>query len=220
MQSSLLFAILILAGVAVFTAGCTQATGLVLPATPVPGTLSPLPGLVLGPADLPACFSLAEQHVRSYGDVGTLARDLGWQDGYLVTYTCPAEGSDSTVITQSLAVYPSENMPGIASMVDRQDRIDTNHTYENLTFPARGLSADLRGFYGKSVGAQDSGIVPGTPGLNGGRDVPETNGVSVNDVAEIIIYRGTVFEVLKMTGPGTNVTLLKGLAGKASAKMP
>ena len=39
-------------------------------------------------------------------------------------------------------------------------------------------------------------------------------------VAEIIFYRGKVFEVLKMTGPETNVTLLRDLAQKASAKIP
>jgi hypothetical protein len=217
MQFSLILAILILAGAAVFAAGCTQATGLVLPATPVPVTLSPLRDLALGPADLPACFSLEGQHVRSSGDVGTLARDLGWQDGYTVTYSCPAEGSDPTIIIQSLAVYPAENIPGIASMVDRQDRTGSNRAYENLTFPDQ--SVVLRGFYGKSVETKDPEISPGTSGEDGGRGMPETNTISGSDVAEIIIYRGTVFEVLKMNGPETNVTLLKDLAGKALAKI-
>jgi len=149
--------------------------------------------------------------------MGTLARDLGWQDGYMVTYSCPAEGSDPTVIVQSLAVYPAWNMPGIAAMVDRQDRLDANRTYENLTFQDQGTS--LRGFYGNATGAQDSGISPGNSVVSGGPDVPETNSVSGRDVAEIIFYRGTVFEVLKMTGPETNVTHLRNLAGKASAKI-
>jgi len=218
MQVSPILFIFILAGTAVFVAGCTQAAGPVLSATPVPVIPSPLQDLVFGPADLPACFSLAEQHARSSGDVGTLARDLGWQDGYMVTYSCPAEGSDPTVIVQSLAVYPAGNMPGIAAMVDRQDRLDANRSYENLTFPDLGTS--LRGFYGKAIGAPDSGISSGNSVVSGGCDVPETNSVSGSDVAEIIFYRGTVFEVLKMTGPETNVTLLRNLAGKASAKIP
>jgi hypothetical protein len=219
MQFPSFLVILILAGTAVFTAGCTQATGPVLPSTPVSGTVSALKDLAFGPADLPACFSLAEQHVRSSGDVGTLARDLGWQDGYMVTYSCPAEGPDPTVIVQSLAVYPAENLPGIAFMADMQDRaFDANRTYENLTFP--GQDTALRGFYGRSIGAQDFGISPGIPGMRGGGDVPEPNAVSGSDVAEIIICRGTTVEVLKMSGPGTNVTLLKDLAGKALAKIP
>jgi hypothetical protein len=218
MRFSPLLVIILLAGTAVFAVGCTQATSPVQPATPVLITVSPLQDLAFGPADLPACFSLTEQHARSSGDVGTLARDLGWKDGYMVTYSCPAEGSDPTVIIQSLAVYPAENMPGIASLVDRQDRSDPNYTYENLTFPDQGTT--FRGFYGKVVGAMDHGIRPGTSLVSDGRDVPETNTVSGNDVAEIIICRGTVFEVLKMTGPETNVTLLKDLAGKVSAKIP
>jgi len=60
MQVSPILFILILAGTAVFVAGCTQAAGPVLSATPSPVIPSPLQDLGFGPADLPACFSLAE----------------------------------------------------------------------------------------------------------------------------------------------------------------
>ncbi len=118
---------------------------------------------------------------------------------------------------QSLAVYPGENMPGIASVVDEQDR-STGNVYENLSFPDQGPAQ--RGFYGKTRGDPVSTISPGTYLVNGGRDVSGKNAEPASDVAEIIFYRGIHFEVLRMTGPGTNVTLLRDLAQKASAKIP
>jgi hypothetical protein len=108
-------------------------------------------------------------------------------------------------------------MPGIASMVDEQDRL-TGYTYEGLAFPDQG--SVMRGFYGKANETQASGPSPGTYLVTGGHEVPETNAVSGSDMAEIIFYRGTIFEVLRMTGPETNATILRAMADKASAKIP
>ena len=149
MQVPSRFILLILIGTTVFITGCTQAPGPVPVVTPAPVTVSPLQDLAISTADLPACFSLAEQNVKSYADVGQLAKDLGWQAGYVATYTCPADGPDPTIIVHSLAVYPANTMPGIASMVDEQDRT-IGFLYENLSFPVPGAS--MRGFYGKSGG--------------------------------------------------------------------
>jgi hypothetical protein len=217
MQISSCLVIILLIGALVFTAGCAQGTGPVMPATPLPVTQPDLHGLALNPSDVPVCFSLAEQQVKSSGDVGKLAKDLGWQAGYMVTYTCPAEGHEPTTLLHSLAVYPAANMPGIVSMVDEQDR-QAGYTYEDLSFPNPGSA--LHGFYGKAGGAQVSGTSPGTSVLTGRDEVPRTSAVSGSDVAEIITYRGTIFEVLKMTGPETNTTVLRDMAQKAYAKIP
>jgi len=212
------FIIVILIFTAVLAAGCTQGTGPAVPATPVPVTGSDLHELALSPSDVPVCFSLTNQHEKRSGEVGKLAKDLGWQAGYEVTYTCPAAGAEPTVLVHSLAVYPAMNMPGIASMVDEQDR-SAGFTYENLSFAGQG-STLLRGFYGKAVGAGVSGTPAGTVLLTGTNSVPETNTVSGSDVAEIIFSRGKHFGVLKMTGPGTNATALRDLALVAYAKIP
>ncbi len=217
MQVPLRVIFLSLVATTVFIAGCTQGPGPVPVVIPAPVMDSPLQDLAISSADLPACFSLADQSVKSYADVGQLAKDLGWQAGYVATYTCPAEGPDPTIIVHSLAVYPAHIMPGIASMVDEQDRT-TGFLYENLSFPVPGAS--MRGFYGKSGGIQGSGIAPGTYFVNGGHEGTEIYTGTGGRVAEIIFYRGNVFEVLKMTGPDTNVTLLRDLAQKASAQIP
>ena len=184
---------------------------------PVPVTGSSLQDLALKPSEVPACFSLTDQHTKSSGEVGQLAKDLGWQAGYEVMYTCPATGAEPTILVQSLAVYPAANMPGLASMVDKQDR-SAGFSYEDLTFPDQG--SVMLGFYGIACGTEVSGSLAGTVLLNGTSNVHETNTESGSDMAEIIFSRGTRFNVLKMTGPGTNATVLRDLALVAYAKIP
>ncbi|MFA5268900.1 MAG: hypothetical protein WC379_13090 [Methanoregula sp.] len=217
MRLSSSLVILILASAVVFTAGCTQGTSPALPATPIPVITPDLPDLAITSADLPACFSLTEHQVKSSADVGELAKDLGWRAGYGVTYTCPSEGPEPTVLLHSLAAYPAANMPGIATMVDNQDR-PAGYLYEDLTFPDRGIT--MRGFYLKAGSVQVSGASTGANLLTGRSKSAQTDTVAGSSVAEIIFYRGTTFEVLRMTGPGTNATLLEDLALKASAKIP
>ena len=146
--------IVILVFTAVLAAGCTQGTGPAAPATPVPVPGPGLQDLALKPSEVPACFSLTDQHTKSSGDVGQLAKDLGWQAGYEVMYTCPATGAEPTILVQSLAVYPAGNMHGLASMVDKQDR-SAGFSYEDLTFPGQGST--MSGFYGKAGSAGVSG---------------------------------------------------------------
>jgi hypothetical protein len=209
--------ILILAVAVVFAAGCTQKTSPALPVTPVPETTPNLSDLAIMSSDIPACFVLTEKQVKSSADVGELAKDLGWQEGYGVSYTCPAKGTEPTVILHSLATYPAANMPGIATMVDEQDR-SAGYLYEDLSFPDQGIT--MRGFYRKAGSVQVSGILTDANLLNGRNESAETDAVAKSSVAEIIFYRGTTFEVLRMTGPGTNATLLKELALKSAAKIP
>jgi hypothetical protein len=155
--------------------------------------------------------------VKSAGDVGNLAKELGWQAGYVATYSCPSDGTQPTVIIQSLAVYPAANMPGIASMVDKQDRL-AGYTYDDMVFPDQGSA--MRGFSGKTNETEASGPSPGTYLVSGGREDSGPDTITRTDVAEVIFFRGTIFEVMRMTGPGTNATLLRDMAEKASAKIP
>jgi hypothetical protein len=217
MQFSPFLILVVLAFAAVFAAGCTQGTGPVITVLPVPVTTPHLQDLALNTSDVPACFSLTKQNIKSPDDVGSLAKDLGWQAGYVVSYTCSAQSPEPTVITHSLAVYPAENMPGIAFMVDKQDR-SAIVAYENLSFTDQTIA--VRGFYGKAEESQFSPESPGTFVLNGGHDESGENTESESNVAEIIIYRGTTFEVLRMTGPKTNITLLRDLTHIAGQKIP
>jgi hypothetical protein len=214
MQSISRFVLFILAGLVVFSAGCMQGTGTV--PTVSPADVSPVRDLALNPADLPACFSLTEQYEKGPGDVGMLAKDFGWQAGYVVSYTCPSDGREPNVITHSLAVYPAENISAIAFLVDEQDRMGLS--YENFSFTDQRTA--MRGFFGNAGGAPGPYVSPDTI-ISGG--LPTDNGLSAKPrslIAEIIFYRGTQLEILRMTGPGTNITFLRGLARIAEQKIP
>jgi hypothetical protein len=202
----------------ILTTGCTQGTAPAVTATPVPAAAPDLRALALDPADLPACFSLSEEQVKTPGDVGSLARDLGWQEGYVVTFTCPAQGTgEPTVILHSLAVYPVNNIPGIVAMVDSQDRSGSGLVYENLTFPGR--EAEMRGFYGRAGSGKAGNASTGSSPVTGAQAGSGNRTTTRSDMAEIIISRGTTFEVLRMNGPMTNATLLGELARAALAKV-
>jgi hypothetical protein len=209
--------LLLLIGTIVFTAGCTQGPGQAHPVTSVPVATPGLTDLALGGSEIPSCFSLTGQNVKSSGDVGNLAKELGWQAGYVATYSCPSNGTQPTVIVQSLAVYPAANMPGIASMVEKQDRL-AGYTYEDMVFPDQGSA--MRGFSGKWNETEPSGQSSGTYLVSSGREDPGPDTISQNEVAEVIFFRGTIFEVMRMTGPGTNVTVLRDMAQMAFAKIP
>lgn len=212
---SLIIVFLILA--AAIAAGCTQGTGTAAPEVTAPVMGPDLQDLSIRLSDVPACFSVSDQHTKTPGEVGQLAKELGWQAGYEVTYTCAEAGAGPTVLVHSLAVYPAVNMPGIVSMVDKQDRA-AGFLYEDLEFPDKGSS--LRGFYGIAGATAVTVSTGGTGQLAGNGRVPEINANTRGDVAEIIISRGTYLSVLKMTGPGTNATILRDLALVAYARIP
>lgn len=213
--ATLLFAFVI-TGLAL-AAGCIQGEAPAVTAAPSPAAVPDLRAIALGPADLPACFSLSEEQFKTYNDVGNLARDLGWQAGYAVTFTCPATDAGGTsTILHSIAVYPASNIHAIVTMVDSQDRSGAGYVFEDLTFPGR--ETEMRGFYGRAGSMGAGNESSGSYLISGG---PAGSGTTPpNDMAEIIISRGRTFEVVRMSGPMTNATLLSEIAGIALSKIP
>jgi len=213
--------ILILAAACVLASGCTQPER-GPPPTPAPGSPAPagvpdLRSLALAPSELPACYSPSAGRDKSADDMSDIAKNAGWQAGYEAAYTCPSAGAEPTVIVHSLAVYPAANMLSIAGMVDRQDR-PADYVFENISDPDQ--SVYVSGFYARSNTSRETAASPGTFVLSGGRDISAPASGTAGDYAEFIIFRRNVFEVLKMTGPGTNATLLHELARTAAMKIP
>jgi hypothetical protein len=198
LSSVLIVSILV---IAVTGSGCTGS-----PASPsVPPANASLSSLALTPAELPPGFTQAESREKTLNDVGSLARDLGWDGGYGISYTRPGpDPGNATTILQSIAIYPVQNIPAITTMADSQDRAGFNPTdTSNLTL--EDLGANSRGF---SISASPVSSVTAT--------VNETS----CDIAEIIFSKGRTFEVLRMSGPGTDIAILKSLAETAYAKIP
>ncbi|WP_321507761.1 hypothetical protein [uncultured Methanoregula sp.] len=219
-MKALLFTILSLAlCAAILGAGCTQSRA--TPASPATGQAVPtvdLATLALTPSDVPSNFTLTSQAAKNPADVGTLARDLGWQGGYTVRYTGPA-GANGVPgqIVQSIALYPSATIPDLIAMSDKQDRADTDLTYANLT-PGT-IGATSRGFLGKAPAGlyiKPTNVNP----LVTGSEHHDVSAELKTDVAEMIISKGNVFEVIRMTGPGADTQAITALAEKAYAKIP
>ncbi|WP_292346969.1 MULTISPECIES: hypothetical protein [unclassified Methanoregula] len=218
LSGSLIF---LLAAALVLTSGCTEAqrgpSATAGPVSPLPSGVPDLKALALSPAELPACFSLSDERVKSPDDVSDLAKNAGWEAGYEAVYTCPSAGSGPTVIVHSLAVYPAVNVLNIAGMVDRQDR-PQGYVFENISDPDQSfyVSGFSARFNASAVPAASSGSFL----VAGGKNISAPASDSAGDFAEFIVFRKNVFEVLKMTGPGTNATLLHELARTAAQKIP
>ena len=202
-----------------FCAGCTQGTNSPASGSPASsGGVTDITRLTLNQVDIPPNFTLVEETVRNPGDVGSLAKNLGWETGYNVRYATPAlDKRGPTEITQSIAVYPEKSIPTILSLSDRQDRSDTDLTYTDLPVPRLGNNS--RGFFG-NASAQILVKPTNENPLASGPGSHDVSVVYTREVAEIIFAKGTFFEVLRMEGPGINVTVLQGLAEKAFRKLP
>jgi hypothetical protein len=208
----------------VIAAGCTQAPGPAAPAVPAAppapsaGTVtgSDLPSLALGPADLPPCYTVSDRRAKTTADVGDLAKNAGWEAGYEAVFTCPSGTGESTVIVHTLALYPAHNVPAIAGMVDRQDR-PAGYQCENITDPDQRCF--VSGFFAVFNGTMDTAASPGLAVL-GGKNTSADGSGAAGEFAEFIVFRGKVFEVLRMTGPETNATVLHDLARTAAQKIP
>ncbi len=187
------------------------------PVTPAPVTLqdsSALRDLALKPADLPDCYRFSGERVKTAADVGTLAKDLGWQAGYAISYHCNGDAGPVD-ITHSLAVYPERNLPGIVSMVDTQDRAAG---FSCMNISPAGTDGTMQGFTCTRGEPEENETSPGSfvTGGNGGEGPTPAGG---RNFTEIILHNRTVFEVLRMTGPGADATLLGDLAVTSRARL-
>lgn len=196
--------------------GCTG-TG-TSPGTSAAAPATNLSALALTPADVPPNFTLASQSAKNPADVSNIARDLGWQGGYTVRYTGPAGANGiKGEILQSIAVYPAANIPSVIAMSDKQDRADTDLEYSNITMGTATFTAS--GFTGKAP----AGLYIKPTNVNPLVSGPENHDVSAvlkSDVAEIIFSKGTIIEVIRVTGPDATMETVTSLAEKAYAKIP
>jgi hypothetical protein len=194
-------------------AGCTT-TG----TPPVTATATPpvtLASLALAPSDVPANYTLAGSREKNQSEMGPLALQLGWEGGYIVTYTNDTVTPyGQTTIVQTITRYPVSSMPGITGLVRKQEMTDVDMDYTNLSVEGLG---DLGGGYLATPHTQilikpvDSGnaIVKGS-----------AQAVMTHEIAEVWFSKGEVFEVIRVTGPGADRATVTSLARAAYAKCP
>jgi len=213
MRSSRGLIIAILVCSLVLASGCTWPAGTAAPAPSNPEQIT-LESLVLTPSEIPQNFTLSESRVKNSNEVSKLARDLGWQQGYVVRFTRPPEGISGRIeILQTVTQYPAKNIPAIAALAEKQERSDNTMIFTNLSSPALGSYSQA--FSGTAhtliIPEPVTGNLPG-PG--------SVEGTVQQDFVEIIFSKGDILEVLRMTGEGADYATLTGLAQKAYAKIP
>lgn len=191
---------------AICSAGCLSQA----PVTPSPPTSMPTtipvpestiatipPGtMALQLTDVPGDYLLKERDVIAYSEVSQLARDLGWQQGYLVTfYRMNREKDDITGIRQSISVYPPEN---IGKVYDLET--------EGILSSRNGMTRHAIPF--PRIGDQSIAF-------------RETRIANPMDIAvyTVIFSKKNVFETITMGGTTTDYEMLKEVVRKAADKI-
>ena len=148
-------------------------------------------------ADIPSDYILKDRSVMVSPEVTELTRDLGWRQGYFVSfYRINKEKDDQTGIRQSINIFPVENMNKIFSIEkeDMKSRAAGSGTIYEIPFPTIG----------------DTSIA-----------FRETN---ANDPYNIALYsvlftKKNVYEKITMSGTSTDYEVLKDIAQKAAARI-
>jgi hypothetical protein len=189
------------------TAGCTNpissppapAAILVPTSQPTPENPKatvPASDMALQPGDLPSDYILRDRSVMISPEVTQLTRDLGWTQGYFVTYDRTGRTkSDQTRVRQAISIFPVENMKKVYTF-EKQALEDTGNSLYSpfeIPFPATG---DRSIAYRKT-------------------DSPEPGQVTYT----VIFTRKNAFERITMTGTSTDYETLKDAVQKAAAKI-
>ena len=217
MQRSILFGLCLIICAAILGAGCTSLSG--AGSAPAPGTATTAPSanvslapLALTPADVPTGYTLVSARQKSADEMSTLARDLGWKQGYVVVYSTPANSTvKPTTITQTLTVYSDKSTTDMVSLVYSNEQQQKGLVFSDLAQPATG--ADTRAFSAVPVNVTPTATTGSMSALADNSRTTPAEGYT-----EVIFGKGTVLEVIRMTGPAAQYDTLKALAETAYAK--
>jgi hypothetical protein len=199
----------------VIGAGCTQPGNTSLPvSTTFPSAPVPLLGtLALTATEVPANYIIIESRAKTADEVGKLAKDQGWQGGYIVKFS-NRQGTvnGSTEIVQNLVTYPAAAIPNVIQIAKSNEIVSS--TLKITDLPSPGLGELSIAYYGKgdahvAVQQNDNLILQET-----------ARGPVKSDFVEIIFSKGSTMEVLRMSGPGADYEVLRSLARTAYAKLP
>ena len=102
----------LISGPPVLQTGTTVAV--TVPSPPAPVTPEQSSDLALRPEDLPSDYILQDRSVMALPEVSQLARELGWRQGYYVSYYRKnVNTNDITRIRQSVSIFSSESIDGV-----------------------------------------------------------------------------------------------------------
>lgn len=149
--------------------------------------------MALQPADIPSDFVLQDRTVIALPEVSQLARQLGWREGYYVSfYRRNGNNEIITRIWQSVSIFSSENINGVFLLEKEQlekQQLTPGSRYE-IPFPAIGE---------RSIAFRETNPLD-----------PE------RPVTYIVIFtKKNVYEKITMSGTNTDYETIKRLAQRA-----
>ena len=151
--------------------------------------------MALQPSDLPSDYTLQDRTVIALPEVSQLARELGWRQGYYVSfYHRNGNNEVITRIWQSVNIFSSDNINGVFLLEKddlKKEQLTPGKRYE-IPFPAIGE---------RSIAYRE------TNPLDPERPVTYT----------VIFTKKNVYEKITMSGTSTDYELLKRLAQRAEA---
>jgi hypothetical protein len=160
--------------------------------------------MALQPADLPPGYIIKERSAVAYTETSPLARELGWKNGYFVSfYRMNMNQFDITAISQQVSVYNVGNvwlldntMQSIFDTVksDLMARANSTVSVTELPFPV--------------IGDRTAAVRTADPG--------DPYGILTYT---IIFTKKDVIEQIDMRGTTTDYEVLKNIAAKAAGKI-
>ena len=176
-----------------------QATLTTTVATPTPESpvvTRPVADMALELNDLPQDYTLRDRSVTAYAGVDQIFRDLGWQQGYQVSFYRLDKDRDSTTsIIQEIDIYPPDTVNDAYSLEKERLLPRNDHATDyQVPFPQQG----------------DRSIA--------WRQVRTTTTVPIVTYT-VIFTKKNVYEKISMTGTSTDYEALKTIAQTAAAKI-
>lgn len=168
-------------------------------AIPTPeSTLAAVPSadMALQSFDLPSDYVLRERSVMTSPEVSQLTRDLGWKQGYYVTFDRTGRSrSDQTRVRQAVSIFPIENMNRVFKLekIELSESTNPFSSPNEIPFPVVG---------DQSVAYRMT-------------DTPEEGQVTYT----VIFIKKNVFERITMSGTSTDYEMLKDMVQKAAGKI-
>ena len=171
-------------------------TPVATPATESPVALLPAADMALQLSDMPSDYILRDRTAIAYAGVSQLFRDLGWRQGYQVSYyRMDKDLGEITGIIQEINVYPPDNIREVYEL-EKEALVppEDNATGYQVPFPLQG---------DRSIAWRE------TRGSGYGTIVTYT----------VMFTKKNVYEKISMTGTATDYETLKDLVQRSVARI-
>jgi len=167
-----------------------------VPPSLTPGTNATIADLALQSSDLPSDYILRDRSMVGYGGISQLDHDLGWQQGYQVSYyRLDKKHNDMTDVSQLISTYTPDNINAVYR-IKRDALIPAGYN-------AGGYQVPFPIIGDQSVAWR------------------ETAGSSQDDIISysVIFVKNNVFEQITMEGTTTDYEMLKTIAQTAAGRI-